>query len=82
MGLLRRPTPGGIVKGGQWAGPTGRARSRDGETNLRLRRHFRISRSSMLPAGPLDMAHAANYPAGGPLATAIIWLWHLCRHAW
>src|SRR5829696_7388851 len=28
MGLLRRPTPGGIVEDGRWAGPAGRARIR------------------------------------------------------
>ena len=44
MGLLRRPTTGGIVKTDDWAGPAGRARIRAiQKTSLRLRRYPHIS---------------------------------------
>jgi hypothetical protein len=50
MGLLRRPTPGEIVEGGQFARPCGPgALSRAiSETNLRLRRHSPISMCRLL----------------------------------
>jgi len=45
MGLLRRPTPGEIMEAADQAVPAGQARIRAqcNNTNLRLRRHFRIS---------------------------------------
>ena len=50
MGLLRRPTPGEIVEGGRLGRPYGPgAHSRASQkTNLRLRRHSRISPRRLL----------------------------------
>ncbi|MFL6224428.1 MAG: hypothetical protein ACJ75K_16765, partial [Actinomycetes bacterium] len=54
MGLLRRPTPGEIVEDGRFSRPCGSgALSRAFQkTNLRLRRHSRISPDA-LPHLPL-----------------------------
>jgi hypothetical protein len=48
MGLLRRPTPGGIVEGGRLGrshGPSARIRAQSQKTKLRLRCYFHISSS-------------------------------------
>jgi hypothetical protein len=63
MGLLRRPTPGGIVEDGRFSRPCGPGalRAQLEKTNLRLRRHSHISDVSPVATYRHLMERDANF---------------------